>query len=184
MPSCIEWRRRMKYPGLSWSLFGKSCVTQSCSIDARNMSSHLLTWMLRTYFPSRFRAQTQGLAPHLTRHHSLLFVSQAYYTHSYSSHDPCIETKEHIVAVSTTCVEYSLSFVKLELYEDAATAAPKVRETTLAPANTAHAKSGQRQLCNPTTFPEGWTIFLNSSRQVFFGHVKSGMVCFQIPENP
>ena len=36
----------------------------------------------------------------------------------------------------------------------------------------------------PTTLPEGWTVFLNSSRQVVYSHVKTGMLCFQIPENP
>ena len=32
--------------------------------------------------------------------------------------------------------------------------------------------------------PEGWTVFVNSLRQVQYSHVKTGMICFQIPENP
>ena len=39
-------------------------------------------------------------------------------------------------------------------------------------------------MVQPITLPEGWTIVLNSSRQVLYDHVKSGMVSFQIPENP
>ena len=35
-----------------------------------------------------------------------------------------------------------------------------------------------------TTLPEGWTVFVNSLRQVQCSHVKTGMLCFQIPENP
>ena len=34
----------------------------------------------------------------------------------------------------------------------------------------------------PTTLPEGWTMFLNASRQVLYGHVKSGTLCSRIPE--
>ena len=34
------------------------------------------------------------------------------------------------------------------------------------------------------TSPEGWTVFLNASRQVLYGHVRTGMLCFQVPENP
>ena len=36
----------------------------------------------------------------------------------------------------------------------------------------------------PTLLPEGWTVFVNSLRQVQYSHVKTGMICFQIPENP
>ena len=32
--------------------------------------------------------------------------------------------------------------------------------------------------------PEGWTVVLNSLRQVVYCHVKSGIACFQMPENP
>ena len=39
-------------------------------------------------------------------------------------------------------------------------------------------------MVHSTTFAEGWTTVLNSSRQVLYGHVKSGVVCFQIPKNP
>ena len=34
------------------------------------------------------------------------------------------------------------------------------------------------------TFPEGWTVLVNSLRQVVYCHVKSGIACFQMPENP
>ena len=34
------------------------------------------------------------------------------------------------------------------------------------------------------TLPEGWTAVLNSPRQVVYCHVKSGIACFQMPENP
>ena len=33
------------------------------------------------------------------------------------------------------------------------------------------------------TLPEGWTVVLNSLRQVVYCHVKSGIACFQMPEN-
>ena len=33
----------------------------------------------------------------------------------------------------------------------------------------------------PATLPEGWTVFLNASRQVLYGQ---RMLCFQVPENP
>ena len=36
----------------------------------------------------------------------------------------------------------------------------------------------------PVTLPEGWTVVLNSLRQVMYCHVKSGIACFQMPENP
>ena len=36
----------------------------------------------------------------------------------------------------------------------------------------------------PVTLPEGWTVVLNSLRQVVFCHVKSGIACFQMSENP
>ena len=36
----------------------------------------------------------------------------------------------------------------------------------------------------PVTLPEGWTVVLNSLRQVVNCHVKSGIACFQMPENP
>ena len=36
----------------------------------------------------------------------------------------------------------------------------------------------------PVTLPEGWTVLLNSLRQVVYCHVKSGIACFQMPENP
>ena len=36
----------------------------------------------------------------------------------------------------------------------------------------------------PVTLPEGWTVVLNSLRQVVYCHVKSGIACFQVPENP
>ena len=36
----------------------------------------------------------------------------------------------------------------------------------------------------PVTLPEGWTEVLNSLRQVVYCHVKSGIACFQMPENP
>ena len=36
----------------------------------------------------------------------------------------------------------------------------------------------------PVTVPEGWTVVLNSLRQVVYCHVKSGIACFQMPENP
>ena len=40
-------------------------------------------------------------------------------------------------------------------------------------------------LVQPTALPEGWTVFLNASRQVLYGQVKTGMLCcFQIPERP
>ena len=35
----------------------------------------------------------------------------------------------------------------------------------------------------PFTLPEGWTVVLNSLRLVVY-HVKSGIACFQMPENP
>ena len=35
----------------------------------------------------------------------------------------------------------------------------------------------------PVTLPEGWTVVLNSLRQVVYCHVKSGIACFQMPEN-
>ena len=34
------------------------------------------------------------------------------------------------------------------------------------------------------TLPEAWTVVLNSVRQVVYCHVKSGIACFQMPENP
>ena len=34
------------------------------------------------------------------------------------------------------------------------------------------------------TLPEGWTVVLNSLRQIVYCHVKSGITCFQMPENP
>ena len=34
------------------------------------------------------------------------------------------------------------------------------------------------------TLPEGWTVVLNSLRQVVYCHVKAGIACFQMPENP
>ena len=36
----------------------------------------------------------------------------------------------------------------------------------------------------PVTLPEGWTVVLNSLRQVVYCHVKSGIACFHMPENP
>ena len=36
----------------------------------------------------------------------------------------------------------------------------------------------------PVTLPEAWTVVLNSLRQVVYCHVKSGIACFQMPENP
>ena len=36
----------------------------------------------------------------------------------------------------------------------------------------------------PVTLPEGWIVVLNSRRQVVYCHVKSGIACFQMPENP
>ena len=36
----------------------------------------------------------------------------------------------------------------------------------------------------PVTLPEGWTVVLNLLRQVVYCHVKSGIACFQMPENP
>ena len=36
----------------------------------------------------------------------------------------------------------------------------------------------------PVTLPEGWTVVLNSLRQIVYCHVKSGLACFQMPENP
>ena len=36
----------------------------------------------------------------------------------------------------------------------------------------------------PVTLPEGWAVVLNSLRQVVYCHVKSGIACFQMPENP
>ena len=36
----------------------------------------------------------------------------------------------------------------------------------------------------PVTLPEGWTVVLNSLRQVVYCPVKSGIACFQMPENP
>ena len=36
----------------------------------------------------------------------------------------------------------------------------------------------------PVTLQEGWTVVLNSLRQVVYCHVKSGVACFQMPENP
>ena len=36
----------------------------------------------------------------------------------------------------------------------------------------------------PVTLPEGWTVVLNSLRQVVYCYVKSGIACFQMPENP
>ena len=36
----------------------------------------------------------------------------------------------------------------------------------------------------PVTLPEGWTVVLNSLRQVVYCHVQSGIACFQMPENP
>ena len=36
----------------------------------------------------------------------------------------------------------------------------------------------------PVTLPEGWTVVLNSLQQVVYCHVKSGIACFQMPENP
>ena len=36
----------------------------------------------------------------------------------------------------------------------------------------------------PVTLPEGWTVVLNSLRQIVYCHVKSGVACFQMPENP
>ena len=35
----------------------------------------------------------------------------------------------------------------------------------------------------PVTLPEGWTVVLNSLRQVVYCHVKSGIACVQMPEN-
>ena len=34
------------------------------------------------------------------------------------------------------------------------------------------------------TLPEEWTVVLNSLRQVVYCHVKSGIACFRMPENP
>ena len=34
------------------------------------------------------------------------------------------------------------------------------------------------------TLPAGWNVVLNSLRQVVYCHVKSGIACFQMPENP
>ena len=36
----------------------------------------------------------------------------------------------------------------------------------------------------PVTLPEEWTVVLFSMRQVVYCHVKSGIGCFQMPENP
>ena len=36
----------------------------------------------------------------------------------------------------------------------------------------------------PVTLPEGWTVVLNSLRQVVYCHVRSGIASFQMPENP
>ena len=36
----------------------------------------------------------------------------------------------------------------------------------------------------PVTLPEGWTVVLNSLRQVVYCHVKSGIACFQMPDYP
>ena len=36
----------------------------------------------------------------------------------------------------------------------------------------------------PVTLPEGWTVVLNSLRQVVYCHVKSGIACLQMSENP
>ena len=35
----------------------------------------------------------------------------------------------------------------------------------------------------PVTVPEGWTVVLNSLRQIVYCIVKSGIACFQMPEN-
>ena len=32
--------------------------------------------------------------------------------------------------------------------------------------------------------PEGWKVFVHSLRQVQYSHVKTGMICFHISENP
>ena len=53
--------------------------------------------------------------------------------------------------------------------------------------------SGNEDDCNqtnsdatvrPVTLPEGWTVVLNSLRQIVYCHVKSGIARFQMPENP
>ena len=36
----------------------------------------------------------------------------------------------------------------------------------------------------PVTLPEEWAVVLNSLRQIVYCHVKSGIACFQMPENP
>ena len=36
----------------------------------------------------------------------------------------------------------------------------------------------------PVTLPEGWTVVLSSLRKIVYFHVKSGIACFQMPENP
>ena len=36
----------------------------------------------------------------------------------------------------------------------------------------------------PVTLRERWTVVLNSLRQVVYCHLKSGIACFQMPENP
>ena len=49
---------------------------------------------------------------------------------------------------------------------------------------TAPSQTNSDATVRPVTLPKGWTVVLNSLRQVVYCHVKSGIACFQMPENP
>ena len=57
-------------------------------------------------------------------------------------------------------------------------------ETITAYIRAVPASNQRNQRCDPLLLLEGWTVFVNSLRQVRYSHVKTGTICFQIPENP
>ena len=57
-------------------------------------------------------------------------------------------------------------------------------ETITAYIRAVPASNQRNQRCDPLYMPEGWTVFVNSLRQVQCSYVKTGMICFQIPQNP
>ena len=64
--------------------------------------------------------------------------------------------------------------------QDTVAASRKVTETTTEQVNAAHATSlSDSQRCQ-----RSGPFFVNSLRQIQYSHVKTGMLCFQIAENP
>ena len=57
-------------------------------------------------------------------------------------------------------------------------------ETITAYIRAVPASNQRNQRCDSLYMPEGWTVFVNSLRQVQCSYVKTGMIGFQIPQSP